>query len=191
MQLTATTPVARTAHAATDRNPWGFPAIDPVVARRAVDGLEAGARIVDRLIDRSIAVRVQLDRDIKAGVFSPDTARAVELLARARTYAHDTIRSRHLSYEVTEPIHDWVQAHATDTRLPFVGNAIEDIKSAIANLVDDEEGNVRETIAAMRTEPNHWIWESIRESVDMGLARLYGAREVSGELDVLRAAGEL
>ena len=183
MQLTAITPPA-------SNNPWRFPALDPTVARRALDGLDAGVEIANRLIDRSFAVRQLLDRDLKAGAFASDTVRAVQLLTRARDYAIGTLDDTHLSAAVLDPIHAWAKAGGDD-RVRVVGTEAFNIASAVRNLLDDEEGNVRETIAAMRTAPSRQVWQSIRDGVDGSIAALYGARDVSSARHVLRAAGGL
>ncbi len=180
MQLAPTPPASS--------NPWRFPALDAAVARRALDGLDAGVVIANRLIDRSFAVRQLLDRDLKSGAFGSDTVRAVQLLTRARDHAIGTLDDRHLSDAVFDPIHAWAKA-SRDERVRVVGTEAFAMSSAVRNLLDDEEGNVRETIAAMRTSPTRWVWQSIRDGVDGSIAALYGARDVSSSRHVLRAAG--
>jgi hypothetical protein len=171
-------------------NPWRFPNLDPTVAQRALDGLAAGVNTVDRHIDRSIGVRVMLDRDLKAGTFGSDTVKAVQLLTRARDYAIDTLDQRHLGDAVVEPVHAWIRT-SRDERVRVVGDQIFGIQSAVRNLLDDEEGNVRETLAEMRSNPSRRIWQSIRDGVDGALAALYGSRDVYSARHVLRAAGGL
>lgn len=184
-------PVTTTTTAsAADRNPWGFPPLDATVARAAIDGLKAGVTIVNRLIDRSIAVRTMLDRDIKAGSFGSDTVRAVQLLTRARDHALGTLNDRHLSDAVLDPIHAWAKA-GKDERVRVVGNEAYAIQSAVLNLLDDDEGNVRDSIASMRTNPGRSSWQAVRDSVDGAIASLYGSRDVYSSLHVLRAAGNL
>ena len=137
------------------------------------------------------AGREQLDRDLKAGTFSPDTVKAVELLARARDYALDTLDERHLSRGVTEPVYAWMRANAKDDRLRFVGQAISDIQSAVRNLVDDEEGNVRDSIRSLRTNPGRASFQAVRDALDGSIGMLYGARDVYDARTVLRAAGDI
>lgn len=196
--LTTTTtsptgPVAAAGHdrPTSDRNPWGFPRLDSAVAQRAVEGFEAAERSVNHLIDRSIAVRVQLDHDLKAGVFSPDTVKAVELLTRARDYAYDTLEERQLPSELQTTLHDWIRANPKDDRIGVVFNDIYDLEHAVQDLLDDDEGNVREEIAAMRAHPSRRSFQSVRDSLDGSIAALYEARDVSSSMHVLRAAGEL
>ncbi len=129
-----------------------------------------------------------LDRDLTSGRFGSDTVRAVQLLTRARDYALGTLNERHLSDAVVEPVFAWIRG-SRDERLRHVSDEIHAIQSAVTNLLDDEEGNVRETIAAMRTEPGRPIWQSIRDGVDGALANLYGARDTYSSRHVLRAAG--
>lgn len=175
---------------ATPGNPWRFPALDSGVAQRAVDGLDAGVAIVNRLIDRAIVVRTMLDRDLKSSSFAADTVRAVELLARAREYAEDTLRDTHLSDNVLEPIHAWIRT-SRDERIRVVSDSAHAIQSAVTNLIDDEEGNVADLIASMRTDATRGTWKAMRETVDFSLESLYGSRDTSGAEHVLRAAGNL
>jgi hypothetical protein len=183
-----TGPVAAASH--SDRNPWGFPALDAGVARRAVAGLEATSVAINRLIDRSIAVRTMLDRDLKSGRYTPDTVRSVLLLTRARDYARGTIETRHLAADVRQPVIKWIR-DGSDTRIDMVATTMYDAISAVTNLLDDDEGNVREEIAEMRAAPSRRVWQSIRDGVDGAIASLYAARDISGATHVLRAAGEL
>ncbi len=183
MQIAAAAPTS-------PKNPWGFPALDPVVAQRAVDGMQAGVKIVNHLIDRSIVVRAMLDRDLTAGSFGQDTLRAVQLLTRARDHAMGTLDDTHLSRAVLDPIHAWAR-EGRDERVRVVGTEAFAIRSAVVNLLDDEEGNVRDSIASMRTNPGRRSWQAVRDSVDGAIGSLYGAREISSSLHVLRAAGGL
>jgi hypothetical protein len=188
---TSTTgPMAAATHS-SDRNPWGFPRLDSAIAQRAVEGFQAAERSVNHLIDRSIAVRVQLDHDLKAGVFSPDTVKAVELLTRARDYAYDTLEERLLPNDLQVALHDWIRANPKDDRIGVVFNDIYDLEHAVQDLLDDDEGNVREEIAAMRERPSRRTFQSVRDSLDGSISALYDARDVSTSTHVLRAAGEL
>jgi hypothetical protein len=192
--LTATAPPtapAGRAATAADRNPWGFPRLDSHVAQQALDGYLAAERIVNHLIDRSIAVRVQLDHDLKAGVFTPDTVRAVELLTRARDYAYDTIEERHLTQDVQVALHDWIRANPKDDRIGVVFDDSYEIEHAVQDLLDDDEGNVRDEIAAMREHPSRRTFQSVRDSLDGSISALYESRDISGSTHVLRAAGNL
>lgn len=196
MQLSTIAPrqapvAASSAAAADDRNPWGFPRLDARIAQQALDGLEAGARIVNRLIDRSIGVRTMLDRDLKRGVFSTDTVRAVSLLTRARDYALGTLDQRHLSNAIQIPVIDWIRANQDDDRIRAVGHDMFRLERAVTDLLDDDEGNVREEIAAMRTDPSRRVWQSIRDGVDGSIATLYEARDIGSSQHILRAAGGL
>ncbi|MCW2920441.1 MAG: hypothetical protein JWL76_315 [Thermoleophilia bacterium] len=190
MQLAATTTALATPPPTKPTNPWGFPDLDPNLARPVIDGLQVGVTIVNRLIDRSFAVRQLLDRDLKATAFGQDTVRAVELLTRARDYAIGTLDDTHLSHARLEPIHDWAR-NSRDDRVRVVGEQAFAIQSAVRNLLDDEEGNVRETIAEMRSSPDARVWQSIRDGVDGAIANLYGSRDVYDALHVLRAAAGL
>ena len=194
MQIAATplaaAPLATAPAATKPNNPWGFPDLDPKLALPAIDGLKAGVKIVNHLIDRIIVVRTMLDRDIKAGAFGQDTVRAVHLLTRARDHAMGTLDDTHLSQAVLEPIHDWARA-GKDDRVRVVGNEAHAIQSAVYNLLDDDEGNVDELLASMRTNADKRTWQSVRDSVDGAIATLYGSREISSSLHVLRAAAGL
>jgi hypothetical protein len=187
----ATQPVAAATSTSSDRNPWGFPRLDGAVAQHALDGLRSAKRTVNHLIDRGIAVRVQLDHDLKAGVFSPDTVTAVELLTRARDYAIDTLQERDLPSTLQSQLRDWVRANPKDQRIGVVLEDISDLEHAVQDLLDDDEGNVRDEIAALRANPSRRTFQSVRDSLDGSIAALYDARDVSGATHVLRAAGEL
>lgn len=190
---TTTSPTAGPVAAAVpaERNPWGFPELDRRVAQQALDGLEAAVRVANRLIDRSIAVRVQLDRDLGAGTWSPDTVKAVELLARARDYARDTLDRRHLPRELQRSVHAWIRDNAGDQRIRVVSTDISRIDRAVTDLLDDDEGNVRDEIVTMRQAPGRRAWQAVRDALDGGIAALYDARDIGASQHVLRAAGGL
>lgn len=189
MQITAiAAPSIRTID---DRNPWGFPKLDHRVAQRALDGVNEGVRILNRLIDRGIVVRTMLDRDLKDHVLSSDTVHAVELLTRARDYALETLDQKHLSTDVQAPVIEWIRANRTDDRIRAVSNDMFELQRAVTDLMDDDEGNVREEIAAMRTDPTQRLWKRIRQGVDGSIANLYDARDVSSAQHILGAAGGL
>lgn len=184
-----TSPVAAASHG--DRNPWGFPRLDSGVARQALDAFEAAERTVNHLIDRSIAVRVQLDRDLRAGTYASDTVRAVELLTRARDYAIGTLEQRHFTRDLQMKLHAWTQANPEDARIRVVSADISQVERAVQDLLDDDEGNVREEIANMREQPGRRSYQAVRDSLDGSIAALYESREMSGSAHVLRAAGNL
>ena len=184
-----TSPVAAASHG--DRNPWGFPALDSATAQQGLDAFSAAERSVNHLIDRSIAVRVLLDRDLKAGVFSPDAVKAVDLLTRARDYAIGTLDQRDFTRDLQVKLHDWTKANPKDERIRVVHTDIYEIEHAVTDLLDDDEGNVREEIAAMRERPSRRSYQAVRDSLDGSISALYESRDVYGSKHVLRAAGEL
>ena len=188
--MESTVQLAPTRATAAPGNPWKLPPLDPAVAQRALDGLAAGVTAVNRLIDRSIAVRVLLDRDLATGTFAPDTVRAVHLLTRARDYASRELRERHLSQDVLDPIDRWARTSG-DMRVRVVGDQAYALRRAVYDLLDDDEGNVDELIASMRTTATRSTWQSVRDAVDGSIGELYGARDVGSARHVLRVAGGL
>jgi len=179
-----------TPRAQTNGNPWGFPRLDPTVARAALDGFSAVEKVVDRLIDRSIAVRVQLDADLKSGRFKGDTVRAVDLLTRARDYAIGTVEQKHLPASLQDALDGWRRANKHDERLSVVHRVLYDIEHTMMDVLDDDEGNVREAIASMTSEPGIGSWRAVRGSLDGAISSLYELRgTLHGPQHVIRAAG--
>jgi hypothetical protein len=151
--------------------------LDPTVATRAVGALKYVEQVHSRMIDRSIAVRVMLDRDLQAKRFSPDTLHAVDLLVRARKYGLEGVDS-HLTHEVTEPVMDWAR-RADHPGTETVTTALWDARRAVEDLLDDDEGNIRDSIETMRTEPGANSWQAVRDALDWSLGTLYEARRES------------
>lgn len=188
----ATTPRAAAPAVAppTNGNPWGFPKLDRQVARATLRGFDGAETFLNRLIDRGIDVRVMLDRDLKAGTFPSDTVRAVELLTRARDYGIAQLDQKHLPRKLVTRLHDWAYANKSDGRLGVVPETIYRIEHATADFLDDDEGNVRDSIRSMRTNPGPSSWKAVRSSLDHAIAETYGVRDsLHSPRHVVYAAG--
>ncbi len=182
--------ITQVAAAPANSNPWNFPPLSRDVAQRAADGFGATRTAIDRLLDRSRDALGILDRDLRSGTYGADAIRAVQLLTRARDYALETITTRHLSREVMEPIIDWIRSSG-DERTRVVSHQAFDMRNAVENLLDDDEGNVRDELHEMYNNPSERSWRTVRRSLDFSIESLYGARDASTALHVLRAAGGL